>query len=174
MACSRPLSWHRQPIPASDDGQAEEEIQAEQSDHSSHMDEDENSVYTTTAVNQETPVVIVEETEAVLPTVEGPVPPKRPLVVDPESILAEQCEVEDPPVVSIDDSLSPPDRVLDSQGLIVDDKQNKEQHDEENTNVSVPETPTLVSDRIDDSPNQASDKVASHLSASRCWAEVAD
>lgn len=107
MARSCPLSWHRQPIPASEDGQAEEEIQAEQSDHSSHMDEEEHSEYVIEAVNQETPVVIVEETEAGLPNVEGPAPPKRPLVVDPESILAEQCEVEDPPVVPLDDSPSP-------------------------------------------------------------------
>lgn len=174
LARSCPLSWHRQPIPASEDGQAEEEIQAEQSDHSSHMDEEEHSEYVIEAVNQETPVVIVEETEAGLPNVEGPAPPKRPLVVDPESILAEQCEVEDPPVVPLDDSPSPPDCVLDSQGLIVDDKQNKEHQDEENTNVSVSETPTLVPDCIADSLNHASDKVASHPSASRSWAEVAD
>lgn len=179
LARSCPLSWHRQPIPASEDRQAAEEIQAEHSDHSSHMDEEENSEYVIEADNQDTPVVLVEETETGLPTVEGPAPPKRPLVVDPESILAEQCAVEDPPVVSLDDSPSPPVRVLDSQGLIVDDKQNKEHQDEENqdeenTNVSVSETPTLVPDRIADSPNHASDKVASHPSASTSWAEVAD
>ena len=107
-------------------------------------------------------------------------PPPGPLVVNPESILAERCDTEIPLVVSTDGSPSSPSGLLDSQGLIVDDKQN-DAADVLPSDIVVSSNQQSVSteiENVDGSPveeNQnVSDKADPTPSTTMSWADVID
>lgn len=106
-----------------------------------------------------------------------PQSPKRPLVVDPESVLAGQSEVEQSEAEVSDTSPSSPSRALDSQGLLREKTRNEGQPGAERPNdpgVSSDPTPTIDTEESPPVADNDMEDTTSIPPPSKSWADVVD
>ena len=170
LARSCPLSWHREPTPSPSKESRLDDALIDESDRLSHMEEDfERAVGT--EIGNEVSGADLAQIASVDLVYNQPQPTKRPLVVDPESVLAEQTdaveqinevlndgdqsELGSPPVSDV----SPlPGRVLDSQGLLMDVIPTDGQPGVEGPSTPFESSdPTLTIDRLESPPVMTDD-----------------
>ena len=91
LARSCPLSWHREPTPSPSEESRLDDALIDESDHLSHMEEELQPAVGTEIGNKVSGADLAQIPSVDLVDIQAP-PTKRPLVVDPESVSAEQTD----------------------------------------------------------------------------------